>query len=317
MNNLEILSNESPNNILSQSFINVLKYLFDNKKDIKLIKQLYDIFTNINNNSQIMNINMMNFIEEIGDGAFGVVYKAFNKIDNQYYAIKKIDIEQNSVINEVRILSQLEHDNIIRYYSAWIDFNNEKEDFALYIQMELCDNSLSDYLETRNNKLCFLNSEEYVKSMNIFYELLNVIIYIHDNGLVHRDLKPSNILFKKNKIKLCDFGLVNNLQITYESEKYIGTCLYADPKQYCQGIIDKQCDIYSLGIIFFELLCVFKTGMERIKMIENLKNGKLSDNFINMYPKESKIILKMINSEINLQQIKTDLYDNFFYQKKV
>ena len=182
--------------------------------------------------------------------------------------------------------------------------------------MELCDETLDNMINERNKNFKILNSIEYVKSMNIYFELLKAIKYIHEKNIIHRDIKPSNIFIKDGKLKLGDFGLTKIENIYEKEDNYIGTKLYASPEQYEKKIYTKEADIFSLGIILFELLYVFKTYMEKVEKINELKKGKLPLDFTNMYPYESNIILNMVNLNPNIRpnikNIKKDLYNNFF-----
>uniref|UniRef100_A0A6C0IVH5 non-specific serine/threonine protein kinase n=1 Tax=viral metagenome TaxID=1070528 RepID=A0A6C0IVH5_9ZZZZ len=268
-------------------------------------------------------------IEIIKSGGFGIVYKARHYLDNKLYAIKRIplfiDFEDKENISkillnklkEIRILANIQHKNIIDYKTSWIEPDNsvynyclEKEEFDLsfsnsddeilvksknfirfniFYQMELMDCSLRDYMMTYNTNL---NNKSVI---TIIKSILNALNYLHnlETPVIHMDIKPENILIKLNKdktikeIKLADFGLIKNINDNSIEED--GTYLYKSPER-SKHIYNTSCDIYSLGIVIYELFNNWPTQMERIKMITMLKNNsEIIDDL--------KIVQKMISDD--------------------
>ncbi|KAI8332042.1 kinase-like domain-containing protein [Chlamydoabsidia padenii] len=205
--------------------------------------------------------------------------------------------------------------------------------WTLFIQMQLCQTTLYDYIEIRNRDYGVVDPE---KNLALFSRILQGTAYIHDQGLIHRDLKPSNIfltlpcplsemtddgrraswqiLWDECIPKIGDFGLAAALvdeqdDVVSPGAKCIppplrrthtigiGTRTYASPEQlnYSGRPYDEKVDIYSLGLIFFELYQPFTTWMERADAISNLKNAMLPDGFVEKYPKESALILWMMD----------------------
>jgi serine/threonine protein kinase len=125
-----------------------------------------DIQSTIENKLSIINSQYANYfveIEQIGIGGFGEVFKVYHKLDHQKYAIKKIpffdgeDPNNMRAFNEVQCLAMLNHLNIVRYHTSWLELDDKKmEDIntsvypVLYIQMELCVCNLRDFLMKRN-----------------------------------------------------------------------------------------------------------------------------------------------------------------------
>lgn len=222
-------------------------------------------------------------ISHIGKGGYGRVVKARNLLDQRYYAVKIISIDDFSlpnfdkIIREVKSLARLEHQNIVRYYSAWIEssadlYDDESEDsqsiefsgdskdselckthsLKIYIQMEICEFTLEDYLFQRNmliseqhgvnettiridklvsiepisNRYC-INVKE---NMRIFKGIVKGLHYIHEQGLMHRDLKPSNILFSCDNLipKIGDFGLASDVKLQPRNDTSSHRCVDSD-----------------------------------------------------------------------------------------
>lgn len=250
-------------------------------------------------------------IKIIGRSFMSTIYKVRSKIDDNFYAIKKIPIYEftEKSLNEVKCLAKLENENILRYYSSWIerDFDSSDNDsdisfpFCLYLQTELCDFTLDDLIYKKNNKF----------DINVILkQIINGINYLHSNKIIHRDLKPSNIFFKNGIVKIGDFGiskLLNNnsnknvnkseLQIIkYNSliTNGIGTELYASPEQLSNKEYDFRTDIYSIGMIYYEMLLSLDK-YDAIEQLKEIRNGNINKEIISKFPDEIKVIKKMLN----------------------
>lgn len=223
------------------------------------------------------------FLEDpkyISAGGYGSVYKMVHTIDQQPYAIKVVPVEDSSEVAEVKVMAKINHPNIVRYYGSWMlpysvsnEYDDDEEGVVaaakyLYIQMEFCPITLQEWLITRTPIL---------SPKKILKDLANGLSYLHNMNLVHRDLKTSNILIgNDNNAKIGDFGLAtiySQRKIEPESDTYI--CPWAKTS----GVFTKESDIYSLGIIYFEVLYPMKTMTERAKVIQALKKGIYPDNF--------------------------------------
>ena len=224
-------------------------------------------------------------------------------------------------------MATLEHPNIIKYYCSWIDkspnindilenendsnissYSNESivqlntmTNYYLFIQMELCNKSLTQYLE--------LEKFNYNTRISIFKDIIKGLDYLHENNIIHRDIKPSNILFSKNGvIKISDFGMSikheSILNKDFVGSDIFGTYLYTSPLSLKENIYSKYTDIYSVGIILYELLNNFSTIMEKTKEINFLKdNYKYPDLFTINYINESKFILKLLKHSLLTKDI--------------
>jgi len=123
--------------------------------------------------------------EKLGQGGFGSVGKFKNKKDGTIYAIKKIAGTNERYEREVQVLSALQHENIVRYYSCWTEpIANRFDGFVLYIQMEFCEN---------RTLRAAIDSGELFDDRNrmwrIYRQIVEGISYIHSKNLIHRDLK--------------------------------------------------------------------------------------------------------------------------------
>jgi serine/threonine protein kinase len=201
----------------------------------------------------------------------------------------------------------------------------------LYIQMELCGESLEDWIAERNLKGS-VNLEEI---RNIFFSIVSGLENIHANGFIHRDLKPMNILKNyKNCAKDCtwklgDFGLaismdrtkiLPELQSDNSNDKLsigVGTVTYSAPETRTDSRYSTQADIYSLGIILFELMYPFKTQMERANVLNALKNGTFPEDFVRQYPKEMALILWLMSENPNHRPTAAQLLEFEVLRSKV
>lgn len=193
---------------------------------------------------------------------------------------------------EAKILAKLEHPNIIKV----LDFGTEKEFF--YLSFEYFEGkSLREYLKYK-----LPNQEEFIK---IITQILLGLSYAHHQKIIHRDLKPENILINENcDIKVADFGLAlaeNEIQIT-QQESIVGTPSYMSPEQIRGEILDNRTDIFSFGIIAYELLTgvnpfIGKDVTSTINNILFIENEKILESIKNKDEEFTKIIRKCLEKK--------------------
>ncbi len=197
-------------------------------------------------------IDKYEIISKVGEGAFGVVYKARNLLRDKVVALKIIkgapESQLNSYLREIRKMDKLRppHPNVVEFYTADI------KDGCLLIEMEYFEGeTLRQTLEEGLN----LTDDTIV---DFLIQILDGLSYIHSKMLVHRDIKPDNILVNTEytRLKIADFGISKDLE---GSESYgpAGTMHYMSPENVNGEKIDHRSDIYSLGIVLYEL----KTGL--------------------------------------------------------
>ena len=182
----------------------------------------------------------------IGKGSFSKVYIGYKKNNKgKKYAIKKIYKKPDSkyiyyIEKEIEIMNKLDHKNIIKLYET---INTDK---YIFLILELCDCDLHSFMNKND-----LNEDE-IKF--IIRQITDALKYIMDNNIVHRDLKPHNILINKDlTIKLCDFGFAKEFKDTLMSNTVCGSPLYMAPEILQNHTYNLKSDIWSLGIIMYEM----------------------------------------------------------------
>ena len=190
--------------------------------------------------------------EIIGVGGMAVVYKAYDNIDDRIVAIKILKDEYLSneefkrrFKNESKAIAVLSHPNIVRV------FNVSFGDRIQYIVMEYVNGiTLKEYIEQQGA----INWKEAVHFMG---QILAALQHAHDKGIVHQDIKPQNILLLQDgTIKVTDFGIArfSRTDSNTTSDKAIGSVHYISPEQARGEVTDDKADIYSVGVVMYEML---------------------------------------------------------------
>lgn len=189
-------------------------------------------------------------LETLGDGAFGVVYKAVNTNTKEIVAIKKFknkfySFQECKNLREVKSLSLLnQHSNLIKILEMIYT-----EDKILYLIFDYMKENLYEVMKSRINKKL---SESQIKC--IIYQLLQGIAYMHKYGFFHRDLKPENILLENDQIKIADFGLAREIRSVPPYTDYVSTRWYRAPECLLKSTsYNSPVDIWALGCIMIEL----------------------------------------------------------------
>lgn len=230
--------------------------------------------------------------EIIGVGGMAVVYKAYDNIDDRVVAVKILKNEflaneefRRRFKNESKAIAVLSHPNIVKVYDV------SYGDRLQYIVMEYVEGiTLKEYIQQQGR----LSHREAVFFV---MQILRALQHAHDKGIVHRDIKPQNVMLLENgAIKVTDFGIARFItsETRTMTDSAIGSVHYISPEQARGDIIDDKADIYSVGVMLYEML-----------------TGKLpfeSDNTVSvalMQLQQEPVKPREINSEIpiGLEQI--------------
>jgi serine/threonine-protein kinase len=192
----------------------------------------------------------------LGKGAMGLVYDGLDPTLARRVAIKTIltsTLDEATAkhyamrfMREVRAVARLNHPNIVQVY----DYGAEGE--LAYIVME--------YIQGKELKDCFDAKEQFALDaiLRMMGELLDALDFAHEAGVIHRDVKPANVMVDAaGRVKLTDFGVARVSDETGEATRagaMIGTPAYMSPEQIQGQPIDRRSDIFSAGILFYQLL---------------------------------------------------------------
>eukprot|EP01137_Pigoraptor_chileana_P026615 Opistho-2@8188 len=189
-------------------------------------------------------------IEKLGEGTYGVVYKAQNQETGDIVALKSIrlDSEEEGVpctaIREISLLKELKHVNIVRLHDV---LHTDKK---LTLVFEYCDQDLKKYMDSQGGNIGVMTMKSFL------FQLLRGVAFCHEHRVLHRDLKPQNLLInKRGELKLADFGLARAFGIPVRAYSHeVVTLWYRAPdvlmgsRRYSTSI-----DIWSAGCIFAEM----------------------------------------------------------------
>ncbi|KAG6914866.1 hypothetical protein DXG01_014841 [Tephrocybe rancida] len=187
--------------------------------------------------------------DSLGKGAFGQVYRALNWATGETVAVKEIQLsnipkaELGEIMSEIDLLKNLNHANIVKYKG----FVKTRE--YLYIILEFCENGSLHAISKRFGKFPENLVAVYIS------QVLEGLVYLHDQGVIHRDIKGANILTNKDgTVKLADFGVASNTTTGVRDDAVVGSPYWMAPEVIEQSGATTASDIWSVGCVVIELL---------------------------------------------------------------
>ncbi len=209
---------------------------------------------NVSNPADLIDkiISHYKIVEKIGEGGMGYIYKAIDLNLQRPVALKilpphlcKKEEEKNLFLQEARLLSALEHPYICTIHDIF-----ESDEGALYMVMTCYEGkTLRKHLQEDT-----VNQE---RAISIIKQIASGLTVAHEKGIVHQDVKPENVIITTNDmVKIIDFGIAQLMghNLNGKSKNSMGTIAYMSPEQTSRGVIDHRTDIWSLGIVFYEML---------------------------------------------------------------
>ena len=240
-------------------------------------------------------------VKQLGKGSFSSVYLVRRKEDQKIYALKSVNLqklnkkEQQSSVNEVRILASVNHPNVIGYKEAFWD----EKDNSLNIVMEYADDG---DLQTKINKLRKAGGmfkENLIWSYSI--QMIEGLKALHDKKIMHRDLKSANIFLVKDKYQ-CKIGDMNVSKVIKEKVliTQTGTPYYASPEVWRDEPYSYKSDLWSIGCVIYEL-CNLKPpfkGKDLDELFMNVCKGK-PERISNVYSDDLwNMILMLLQTDV-------------------
>ncbi|GAX79806.1 hypothetical protein CEUSTIGMA_g7246.t1 [Chlamydomonas eustigma] len=200
-----------------------------------------------------MSLDKYEKLERVGEGTYGVVYRARDRYTGEIYALKKIRLEQeeegvpSTAIREISLLKELNQDNVVRLYDV---IHSEKR---LYLVFEFLDLDLKKLMDARPN---FSRDHRAIKLY--LWQMLSGITYCHSRRVLHRDMKPQNLLVDRanNRLKLADFGLARAFGIPVRAYTHEVVTLWYRAPEILLGskTYSTPVDVWSIGCIFAEMI---------------------------------------------------------------
>ena len=197
--------------------------------------------------------NRYEILERIGTGGMAVVYKARCHRLNRLVAIKilKEELAQDAEFrrrfhDESQAVAMLSHPNIMAVYDV------SKSGDVDYIVMELLEGiTLKQYMQKKGGKL------SWKESLHFIIQIMKALSHAHSRGIIHRDIKPHNIMvLRDGSIKVADFGIARLTSASQNTmtQEALGSVHYISPEQARGSHIDARSDIYSAGVVLYEML---------------------------------------------------------------
>uniref|UniRef100_A0A8C4Z1A9 Eukaryotic translation initiation factor 2-alpha kinase 1 n=1 Tax=Gadus morhua TaxID=8049 RepID=A0A8C4Z1A9_GADMO len=209
----------------------------------------------------------------------------------------------------------------------------------LYIQMQLCERSLKDWISERNSRpseelssKCPYALVDVEHTLCLLRKTLEGVEYIHSKGMMHRDLKPPNIFLhgQDSQVRIGDFGLACKDILVNDQDPLpfasningsqhtagVGTFVYAAPEQLEGSYYNSKSDMYSIGVLALELFQPFGTEMERVRILENLREGTVPDSFSYRWPILAKYVTQLTSKDPGVRPTASQLLQSELFNSK-
>lgn len=281
-------------------------------------------------------------METLGNGSYGIVYKALEKETREYVAIKQMKKKYSSWeecknLREVKSLTILKHNNIIRVKEMI------RVDDNLNLIFEFMEMNVYELMQNRSEKQF---NENEIRS--IIKQTLEATAFMHKYGVFHRDLKPENLLVKEDTIKIADFGLAREIRSLPPYTDYVATRWYRAPECILRSTLyNSPIDIWAIGTIMAELYnykplfpgatdkdMLFKIstvigspstaswpdGMQLVKKIDfkfpNFPNNSIKQLIPNASDEAIDVINQMLRWDPSKRPTAQNLLEHSFFDKK-
>ncbi|HMS68952.1 MAG TPA: protein kinase [Saprospiraceae bacterium] len=255
--------------------------------------------------------------DKVGEGAFGKVYKAYDKIRDRFVALKVSEViyinnKEISLENEIKAIQNIPLHKNIAFYESVEKYTLQNGIYDFAVMQFYPDGSLRDILSNSFDQLTEENKIE------IIHGIIAGLTHLHNHNIIHRDLKPNNIMIVKYNNhyvpKIIDFGLskvVDEINKSFTSNSFAGGTLdYSSPEQLTNGVIGKSTDIWSLGVIIYEVWTgqkIFQYAGEegsgqilQAKIIQRIFEVKLPD-FSSLPPQIAQFLSKCLIKDPSLR----------------
>ena len=262
-------------------------------------------------------ISHYRILEKLGEGGMGVVYKAHDIDLDRFVAIKGLpehrheqDVEYERFMREARAASALNHPNVCTIYD-FLKVEGKQYIVMEYVEGVTLREKLADAMHGR-----LLPTPE---AISYSIQLAEALEEAHEHGIVHRDVKPANIMITaKNQAKIMDFGLAKlkgAMKLT-RTDSTLGTLAYMSPEQLQGGDVDPRSDLFSLGVVLYEMLtgCLPFRGEHEAALMYSIVNEEpqpLQEHLPDASPELARIIDRLLQKNPDRRyQTARDVADN-------
>ena len=234
--------------------------------------------------------------KKMGEGSFGEVWLVRHKISGKEFAMKIIEKSPysniNHINNEIEILKQLDHPNILKI----LEFHLTDDKF--YIITDYCPEG--ELFHEIDKKSTFSEKE----TSFVIYQILQAVRYCHKMRVIHRDIKPENIMIMGREsngllhVKLIDFGTAKIFSVGNKQKALVGSSYYIAP-EVLRGKYDEECDLWSIGVIMYIMLtgCPPFNGRDDDSILKSISKGKYDtnlDTYQALTPNAKDLITKLL-----------------------